>query len=83
MVNPLKFNTHSYSRLQRTGYKYIELLGVNGEFENDKKVFFLMPYKEKPTKSTYYLLEIDDPELLEIVNGSDLFEYYLMDYKSF
>ena len=83
MVNPLKFNIHSYSRLCRTGYKYIELQGFNGQFENGKKVFLIMPYKEKPPKSIYFILEIDEPETLEITKGSDLFEYYLVGYKSF
>ena len=79
--NKLEFNIHSHARLLRTGYKYIELLGENGEQTNDfKKVFMVHPYKEKPAKSIYYILEIDDPEVIQMLNGSDLLKFYLVEY---
>lgn len=71
----------AHARYAANGYKYIELLGVMGpelEVAPDEfiRVFELKAHKVKP-ESVHYVLEINDPEIIEMVTGSSTMKYYI------
>lgn len=71
----------AHARYAANGYKYVELLGVSGpdmEVAPDQfvRIFDLKAHKVRP-ESIHYVLEITDPEVQEMVSGSDTMKYYI------
>lgn len=76
-----EFDQVQYSRLLANGYKFIELEATGKDIETDedsyKKEINLIAHKEKPNQTDRYILEIADPEILEMLKGSDTDVFYL------
>ena len=76
-----EFNITEYYLLLNAGYKFIELNATGEDIETSvecfKKVVELTAYKEQPTTSLHYVLEIVDSEVKDMLNGSDTDIFYI------
>ena len=76
-----EFNKDQYTDLLSSGYKFVEIVATGKEVETSedcfKKEVILRAYKVAPAHSSHYVMEIEDHELTELVQGTDTDIFYV------